>query len=120
MSRVGVMMLDLGGQDLERQVEAHLVVAGARRTVGHAVGADLLGVFDDGDGLEDTLRADRNGIGAVAQDVAEDHVFDALLVVFLLDVERGVASRRPAPGRLLLDDFASSAFEKPPVLAMAV
>ena len=82
--------LDLGGEDLERQVEAHLVVARAGRTVGHGVGADLLGVFDDGDGLENTLRADRNGVGAVAQDVAVDHVFDALFVVFLLDVERGV------------------------------
>ena len=82
--------LDLGCQYLERQVEAHLVVAGARRAVGHAVGADRLGVFDDGDGLENTLRADRNGVGAVAQDVAVDHVFDALFVVFLLDVERGV------------------------------
>ena len=29
-------------------------------------------------------------VGAVAQDVAEDHVFDALFVVLLLDVERGV------------------------------
>ena len=82
--------LDLGCQYLERQVETHLVVAGARRAVGHAVGADRLGVFDDGDGLENTLRADRNGVGAVAQDVAVDHVFDALFVVFLLDVERGV------------------------------
>ena len=71
--------LDLGGEDLERQVEAHLVVARAGRTVGHGVGADLFGVFDDGDGLENTLRADRNGVGAVAQDVAADHVFDAAI-----------------------------------------
>ena len=98
------MMPISGGQDLERQVETHLIVAGARRTVGHIVGADLLGVLDDGDGLEDTLRADRNGIGAVAQDIAEDHVFDALLVILLLDVERDVA-RGAQRERLLLDDF---------------
>ena len=82
--------LDFGGEHLKRQVEAHLIVAGSGRAVGHAVGADRLGVFDDGDGLEDALRADRNRVGAVAQDVAEDHVFDALFVVLLLDVERGV------------------------------
>ena len=82
--------LDLRGEDLERQVEAHLVVARTGRAVGYGVGSDPLGVFDDGNGLEDALGAHRDGVGAVAQHVAEDHVADALLVVLLFDVERGV------------------------------
>ena len=91
---------DVGGQHLERQVEAHLVVARAGRTVGHGVGADLLGILDDGDGLEDALRADRDGVGAVAQDVAVDHEADALFVVLLLDVERGVLHGAQRQGAL--------------------
>lgn len=47
--------LDLGSEDLECEVEAHLVVACACRAVGHGVGADLLGVFDYSDGLENAL-----------------------------------------------------------------
>lgn len=91
---------DFGSQHLERQVETHLVVACAGRAVGNGVGADLLGVSDDGDGLEDALRADRDGVGAVAQDVAVDHVADALFVVLLLDVERGVLHGAQRQGAL--------------------
>ena len=93
--------LDLGGEDLERQVETHLVVTGTRRAVSHGIGADLLGVLDDGDGLEDTLRAYRDGVGAVTQDVTIDHVTDRLLVILLLDVERGVLHGTQLDGALL-------------------
>ena len=103
--------LDLGGEDLERQVEAHLVVARAGRTVGHGVGADLFGVFDDGDGLENALRTYRNGVGPVAQDVAEDHVADAFLVVLLLDVERRVCRGAQLHGALL--DLFEFGFREP-------
>ena len=47
--------LDFGGEDLECEVETHLVVSGACRAVGHGIGSDLLGVFDDGDSLEDAF-----------------------------------------------------------------
>ena len=93
--------LDLRSENLERQVEAHLVVARTGRAVGHGVGSDPLGVFDDGNGLEDALGAHRDGVGAVAQHVAEDHVADALLVVLLLDVERGVLHGAELQGPLL-------------------
>ncbi len=46
---------NLGSEYLECQVEAHLVVAGTCRTVCHGVGTDFLGIFDDGDGLEDAF-----------------------------------------------------------------
>lgn len=118
MSRVGVMMPISGARIWNVRSKRTWSLPGARRTVRHIVGADLLGVLDDGDGLEDTLRADRNGIGAVAQDIAEDHVFDALLVILLLDVERDVA-RSAQRERLLLDDFQFGGREAA-VLAMAV
>ena len=93
--------LDLRGEDLKRQVEAHLVVARTGRAVRHGVGPDPLGVFDDGNGLEDALGAHRDGVGAVAQHVAEDHVADALFVVLLLDVERGMLHGAELQGPLL-------------------
>ena len=89
----------------------HLVVARAGRTVGHGVGADLFGVFDDGDGLENALRTYRNGVGPVAQDVAEDHVADAFLVVLLLDVERRVCRGAQLHGALL--DLFEFGFREP-------
>ena len=73
--------------DEEGHVEANLVVAGACRAVGNGIGAYLVGVAGDGQCLEDTLRADGDGVGAVAQHVAIDHILQALVVVFVRHVE---------------------------------
>ena len=93
--------LDPGSEDLERQVETYLVVSGAGGTVRHGIGPDLLGVLDDGDGLEDALGTHRDGIGSVSEDIPEDHVADALLVVLLFDVECGVLDGPELHGTLL-------------------
>ena len=44
-----------GSHHEERHVEANLVVAGACRAVGDGIGANLLGIAGDGNGLEDAL-----------------------------------------------------------------
>ena len=81
---------DLGSQNLEGHIETYLVVTCACRAVCNVVGANLFGVLDDGDSLEDTLRRYRDGIGTVTQYVTEYHIFNALLVILLLDVECSV------------------------------
>ena len=67
----------------------------------YGIGPDLLGVLDDGDGLEDALGTHRDGIGSVSEDIPEDHVADALLVVLLFDVECGVLDGPELHGTLL-------------------
>ena len=73
--------------DKEGHVETHLVVAGSGRTVGDGIGSDFVGIAGDGQCLEDALRADGDGVGAVTQHVAVDHVFQTLFVVFAGDVQ---------------------------------
>ena len=79
--------LHVGAHHLEGHVETHLVVAGPGGAVGDGVGPDLFRVAGDGDGLEDALRRDGDGIGAAPEDVAVHHVFQALFVIFVLDVQ---------------------------------
>ena len=82
--------LHFGAHHLEGHVEPDLVVAGAGGAVGDGVGPDLLRVAGDGDGLEDALRRDGDGVGAAPEDVAVHHIFQALLIIFILDVQGGV------------------------------
>ena len=83
--------LDFGRKNLESEVEAHLVVTGAGAAVSHIFRADALGIVDDGDSLENTLRADRDRVSAIAEHIAHNHIFDTLVVVFVCDVERGMS-----------------------------
>ena len=82
--------LDFGSEDLESEVESHLVVPRTGRTVGYCVGPYLLGIFERGDRLEDTLGADRDRIGAVAEHVPCHHILYALVVIILSDIEGGM------------------------------
>ena len=56
--------------------------------MGDGIGTDLLGIACNGDGLEDTLRRNRNRIAVVAHYVAVNHILQRLLVVLLRNVER--------------------------------
>ena len=86
----------------ERHVEAYLVVAGTRAAVGDGIGADFLGIAGNGDGLEDAFRAHRDGVAVIAQYVAENHVFQRLLIIFLRHVERHVCLRSQLVGVFLV------------------
>ena len=71
----------------EGHVETDLIVASTCRAVCDGIGADLVGITGDGDGLEDALAAHRNGVAVVAEHISEDHVFQRLLVILLCDIE---------------------------------
>ena len=86
----------------EGHVEADLVVAGAGGAVGDGVRADLIGVAGDGHALEDTLGGHGDRVGAIAEHVTVDHVFEALGVVFLRDVEGHVLGGAQLVGVLLV------------------
>ncbi len=93
--------LDLGSQDLESEVETHLVIAGTGRSVGHGIGPDLLGILDDGYCLEYTFRGYRYGISAVAEHIARYHVANALVVIIACDIEGGMGSGTQIHGTFL-------------------
>ena len=80
----------VGAHDEESHVEPHLVVAGSRGTVGDGIGSDFLGVARNGHALENTFGRHGDGVDIVAQHVAVDHELEALLVVFVGNVERHV------------------------------
>ena len=71
----------------ERHVEADLVVAGTRRAVGYGRSPYFASVPGDGECLENALARHRNRVAIVAQNVAEDHILQRLLVVFLRHVQ---------------------------------
>ena len=71
----------------ECHVKTNLVVTGSRRTVGNSVSTNLFGITGNGDGLENTLATDGDGVAVVAQHIAKDHVFQRLLVILLGNVE---------------------------------
>ena len=58
--------------------------------MGHVFGSYGLSVVYDGYGLKYTFRAYRDGVGAVAEHVAENHIFDALVIILLRYIECGV------------------------------
>ena len=86
----------------EGHVETYLVVAGACRAVGNRIGPNLFGITGDGDGLEDALRTDRDGVAVVAKHIAEDHIFQRLFVVLVGNVERYVFHGAQLVGVLLV------------------
>ena len=67
--------LHTGSHHQEGHIETNLVVAGTRTSMCNGISTDLLGIAGDGDGLEDALRTDGNGITVVAQHITENHVF---------------------------------------------
>ena len=85
--------LQLGRQRLGHGVEAHVVVAGARRAVGDRVGAALQ--RDPGDllGLEHPLHPDARRVDAVAQVVGLEDVGDELLEQPRASVDDDVLAR---------------------------
>ena len=76
--------------DEESHVKTNLVVTRTRRTVGDGIRADFVGITCNGQCLEDTFGTYRNRIGTVTQNIAEYHVFQAFLIVFLRHVEGDV------------------------------
>ena len=71
----------------EGHIETNLVVACTSRSVGDSIGTDLLGITGDGDGLEDTLAADGDGVAVVAEHIAENHIFQRLLIILMGHIE---------------------------------
>ena len=67
--------LHTGSHHQEGHIETNLVVAGTRTSMSNGISTDLLGIAGDGDGLENTLRTDGNGVTVVAQHITENHVF---------------------------------------------
>ena len=82
--------LHAGSHHEESHIETDLVVAGTRRAVCDGIGTNLLGIAGNGDSLEDALRTDGDGVTVVAQHIAENHILQRLLVVFLRHVERHI------------------------------
>ena len=79
-----------GSQYKERHVETNLVVACTGRTVGNGIRTDFIGVTGDGKCLENTFGTYGNGVDTITQYVAEYHVFQALLVIFLCYVDSNI------------------------------
>ena len=67
--------LYIGGHYEKCHVKTNLVVACSRAAVGYCIGAYLVGIARNGQGLKDAFGANRNGVAVVAQHIAEDHVF---------------------------------------------
>lgn len=63
--------------------KADLIVAGSCRTVGDGVSANRFRVAGDGHSLEYPLGRDRDRICTVPQHIAEDHITETLVVIFL-------------------------------------
>ncbi len=93
--------LYLGGENLEGEVETHLVVAGAGRAVGNGVCAYFLGIVDNSHGLEYALGRHADRVCAVAEHVSGYHVLYGAVVVFPGDVEGGVGGGAESKGAFL-------------------
>ena len=61
--------------------------------MGNGISSNLICITRYGNGLEDALGADRDRIAVVAKHVAEYHVFQRLLVIFLCHVESNILYR---------------------------
>ncbi len=85
--------LNFRSEDLECKVEAHLIIAGACRSVCHGVGADFLGVIYNRKCLEYAFGADADRICAVAEHVTGYHEAYAAVVIVVSDVEGGMRCR---------------------------
>ena len=75
------------GHDEKGHVETNLVVASTGRAVGDGVGTNFLGIAGNGNGLENAFAGDADGIAVVAKHIAENHVFQRLLIIFLCHVK---------------------------------
>ena len=82
--------LHVRSQYQESHIETDLVVTGSGRTMGDSVGANLVCVAGDRQGLEDTLGAYGDRIRTITQHVSENHVLQALLVILFRNVDRHV------------------------------
>ena len=96
--------LNFRSKNLECKVETHLVVPGSCGTMSHGIGTYLLGIVDDGNSLENTLRRDGNRICPVAKHVPKNHVANTLGVVVFRDIKCNVTLHAKALG-LVGDDF---------------
>ena len=66
------------------------------------IGTYLLGIACDGDGLEDALRAHRDGVTVVAQHITEDHILQRLLIILLCHVKGDISLCSELIGILLI------------------
>ena len=82
--------LHVRSQYQESHIETDLVVTGSGRTMGDSVGANLVRVAGDRQGLEDTLGTYGDRIRTITQHVSENHVLQALLVILFRNVDRHV------------------------------
>ena len=80
----------IGSQYEESHVETDLVIACSGRTVCDGICTDFVGIACDSQCLENTFGTNRNRISTVTQHISENHVFQALFVVFLGYVQRHV------------------------------
>ena len=78
------------GKYQERHIETNLIVTGSRRAVCDSVRTDLVCITGDCQCLEDTFGTDGDRISAITENIAEYHIFQALFVILLRDVERYV------------------------------
>ena len=74
--------LDIRSQHQECHVEADLVVSGSCGTVGDRIGTDLVCIAGDCQRLKNTFRTDGDRISTVTEYISEDHIFQALFIIF--------------------------------------
>ena len=86
----------------ESHVKTDLIVAGASRTVGDGVSANRFRVAGDGHSLEYPLGRDRDRICTVPQHIAEDHITETLVVIFLGHIKGDIFLRTQFVGMLLI------------------
>ena len=91
-----------GSHHKESHVKTDLIVAGASRTVGDGVSANRFRVAGDGHSLEYPLGRDRDRICTVPQHIAEDHITETLVVIFLGHIKGDIFLRTQFVGMLLI------------------
>ena len=77
----------IGTHYQESHIEAHLVIARTSRSMGNSVSTNFFGIASNGHTLEDTFRRYGDRVDVVAQYVAKHHILEALLIVFVCNVE---------------------------------
>ena len=83
----GCNNLNAGSKHIKCQVEANLIVSCSCAAMSNSVSTYFLCIVDNGYRLKYTLRTHRNRVCTITQYIPENHIFNALFVVFLCYVE---------------------------------